>query len=191
MAWVLGISDPGHALFKQDTSRTRWRSVWLVTIAKSDLHCLQVDAKEAAMPLSEYEQRVLDQLERDLGTDPKLGRTMARQTRSRGRIVLGVFGVIAGLAVLVIGAASQMVWLGVAGFAIMAAVALWALLGPRSKPEPAVKSADAKSAGAKSSGSVGSGQAQAKGKKGHTKDGRPFMTRLEERFERRREQGDL
>ncbi|PKQ14247.1 MAG: hypothetical protein CVT68_12870, partial [Actinobacteria bacterium HGW-Actinobacteria-8] len=25
------------------------------------------------MPLSEYEQRVLDQLERDLGTDPKLG----------------------------------------------------------------------------------------------------------------------
>ena len=54
------------------------------------------------MPLSEYEQRVLDQLERDLGTDPKLGRTMSRQPRSRGRLVLGVFGVIAGLAVLVI-----------------------------------------------------------------------------------------
>ena len=108
---------------------------------------------------------------------------MARQPRSRGRLVLGVFGVVAGLAVLVIGAASQMVLLGVAGFAIMAGVALWALLGPRAKPEPAVA--------AKPGATPGSGQAQVKGKKGRTKDGRPFMTRLEERFERRREQGDL
>ena len=141
------------------------------------------------MPLSEYEQRVLDQLERDLGSDPKLGRTMARQPRSRGRLVLGVFGVIAGLAVLVIGAATQMVLLGVAGFAIMAGVALWALLGPRAKPQAAPKPSDSKPSGA--SGASSSGQAQAKGKKGRAKDSRPFMTRLEERFERRREQGDL
>ena len=141
------------------------------------------------MPLSEYEQRVLDQLERDLGSDPKLGRTMARQPRSRGRLVLGVFGVIAGLAVLVIGAATQMVLLGVAGFAIMAGVALWALLGPRAKPQPAPKPSDSKPAGV--SGGSASAQAQAKGKKGRSKDSRPFMTRLEERFERRREQGDL
>ena len=142
------------------------------------------------MPLSEYEQRVLDQLERDLGSDPKLGRTMARQPRSRGRLVLGVFGVIAGLAVLVIGAASQMVLLGVAGFAIMAGVALWALLGPRAKPQAAPKAADSKPGGTSGS-AAGKAQPQSKGKKGRSKDSRPFMTRLEERFERRREQGDL
>ena len=142
------------------------------------------------MPLSEYEQRVLDQLERDLGSDPKLGRTMARQPRSRGRLVLGVFGVIAGLAVLVIGAASQMVLLGVAGFAIMAGVALWALLGPRAKPQAAPKATDSKPGGTSDS-AAGKAQSQSKGKKGRSKDSRPFMTRLEERFERRREQGDL
>ena len=145
------------------------------------------------MPLSEYEQRVLDQLERDLGSDPKLGRTMARQPRSRGRLVLGVFGVIAGLAVLVIGAATQMVLLGVAGFAIMAGVALWALLGPRAKPQPAPKPSDSKPTGSTGGSTTGQApsQSQTKGKKGRSKDSRPFMTRLEERFERRREQGDL
>jgi hypothetical protein len=131
------------------------------------------------MPLSEYEQRVLEQLERDLGADPKLGRTMARQPRSRGRFVFAVFGVIAGLAVLLIGAATQIVILGVAGFAVMALAALWAMLGPR-KRVPA--SAAPVAQGAK---------ADASGKKGRRKDDRPFMVRLEERFERRREQGDL
>jgi hypothetical protein len=133
------------------------------------------------MPLSEYEQRVLEQLERDLGADPKLGRTMARQPRSRARLVFAVFGVIAGLAVLLIGAATQIVLLGVAGFALMAIAALWAMLGPRQRA-----SADATATGAKPS----SGK-PASGKKGRSKDDRPFMVRLEERFERRREQGDL
>jgi Flp pilus assembly protein TadB len=138
------------------------------------------DAKEAGMPLSEYEQRVLEQLERDLGADPKLGRTMARQPRSRGRLVFAVFGVIAGLAVLLIGAATQIVILGVAGFAIMALAALWAMLGPRER------SASESSTTGKSSTGKGAASAKKSGK-----DDRPFMVRLEERFERRREQGDL
>jgi hypothetical protein len=133
------------------------------------------------MPLSEYEQRVLEQLERDLGSDPKLGRTMAREPRSRGRFVFGVFGVIAGLAVLLIGAASQIVVLGVAGFAIMALAALWAMLGPRKR------STDS----AAGSGAAPSGKPASSSKKGRRKDDRPFMVKLEERFERRREQGDL
>src|SRR5690606_2504152 len=90
------------------------------------------------MPLSEYEQRVLEQLERDLGADPKLGRTMARQPRSRGRLVVAVFGIIAGIAVLLVGAVTQIVLLGVAGFAIMALAALWAMLSPvKEAPAPA------------------------------------------------------
>jgi hypothetical protein len=131
------------------------------------------------MPLSEYEQRVLEELERDLGADPKLGRTMARQPRSRGRLVMGVFGVIAGLAVLVVGAASQVILVGVAGFAIMAAATLWAMLAP--KGGPAVKAATP----------TKGGPASAKAKSQPAKDDRSFMTKLEERFERRREQGDL
>lgn len=134
------------------------------------------------MPLSEYEQRVLEQLERDLGADPKLGRTMARQPRSRGRLVFAVFGVIAGLAVLLIGAATQIVLLGVAGFAVMALAALWAMLGPRQR------SAGDTATAATGKPSAGKGGSSTK-KSG--KDDRPFMVKLEERFERRREQGDL
>lgn len=129
------------------------------------------------MPLSEYEQRVLEELERDLGADPKLGRTMAKQPRSRGRLVLGVFGVIAGLTVLVIGTATQVIVVGVAGFAIMAAAALWAMLAPRGAAPKAAASKGG-SAGPKPKSQAGG-------------DDRSFMTKLEERFERRREQGDL
>lgn len=128
------------------------------------------------MPLSEYEQRVLEQLERDLGADPKLGRTMSRQSQSRGRLVMAVFGVIAGLAVLLVGAVTQIVVLGVAGFAIMAFAALWAVIGPRQRATAAAQPKSAESA---------------KAKKGRGKDDRSFMVKLEERFERRREQGDL
>lgn len=133
------------------------------------------------MPLSEYEQRVLEQLERDLGADPKLGRTLAKQPRSRGRLVLGVFGVIAGLTVLVIGTATQVILVGVAGFAIMAAATLWAMLAPRGTTPKAQGKG----------GATGPKGMSPKGKSQSARDERPFMTKLEERFERRREQGDL
>ncbi|MCB2413752.1 DUF3040 domain-containing protein [Demequina sp. TTPB684] len=125
------------------------------------------------MPLSEYEQRVLDQLERDLGADPKLGRTMARAPHQRGRIVAGALGVIAGLGVVLVGAVAQIVPVGIAGFALMIAAAMWAIFTPRRQP------ASAKPRGV-------AGQA---GKKRAAKE--PFMRRVEERLARRRESGDL
>lgn len=127
------------------------------------------------MPLSEYEQRVLDQLERDLGADPKLGRTMSRGPRNRARIAGGLIGVLAGLGVVLAGAITQVVPLGIAGFALMLAAAMWVILaptrpaGPRAVPTP---------------GAPGAG-------KGHAKRKEPFMRRVEERLERRREQGDF
>lgn len=129
------------------------------------------------MPLSEYEQRVLEQLERDLGSDPQLGRAMKRGPRPRARIAVGALGVLVGLGVVVIGAVSQMLWLGVLGFAVMIGVALWALLAPAPSP------------GAAKGSSKGDGPHG--GKSGRRKDERSFMQRLEERYERRREQGDL
>lgn len=125
------------------------------------------------MPLSEYEQRVLDQLERDLGTDPKLGRTMARGYRQRGRIVGGALGVLIGLGVVLIGAVAQIIPVGIAGFALMLAAAMWAMFTPR------------KHAAAKASGR---GATQAAKKQA---DKESFMRRVEERLARRREKGDL
>lgn len=127
------------------------------------------------MPLSEYEQRVLEQLERDLGSDPQLGRAMKRGPQSRSRIALGVVGVVVGLGVVVIGVMTQMLWLGIVGFALMIAVSLWALLGGSSSGE----AAPAKQAKGKS---TGPSKPQSK---------KPFMQRMEERYDRRREKGDF
>ena len=127
------------------------------------------------MPLSEYEQRVLEQLERDLGSDPQLGRAMKRGPKSRSRIALGVVGVVAGLGVVVVGVMTQMMWLGIVGFALMIAVALWALLGGTSSVAGTSSSTPAKGKG-------GASKPQTK---------KPFIQRMEERYDRRRENGDF
>ncbi|WP_084127098.1 DUF3040 domain-containing protein [Demequina sp. NBRC 110054] len=129
------------------------------------------------MPLSEYEQRVLEQLERDLGTDPQLGRAMKRGPKARSRIALGVVGVVVGLGVVVIAVVTQILWLGIVGFAVMVASALWALLGGSS-------AAPVKGAGAKAKGKGGPAAKPRPTKK-------PFTQRMEERYDRRRENGDF
>lgn len=127
------------------------------------------------MPLSEYEQRVLEELERDLGADPKLGQAMSRTPRSRGKLTWSVLGVLVGLGIVLAGAVSQLPVLGIAGFALMIAAGLWALMSPRSVATPHVK------------GEPKSGP----GSKAAKQEDQNFMRRVEERFERRREQGDL
>lgn len=122
------------------------------------------------MPLSEYEQRVLEALERDLGQDPKLKSAMTRAPRSAARIALSGVGVLLGLGV-VLGGVMAKVWIvGIAGFGLMIIAALWGLLG-----------------GGSSRGASAPTVATAKGKKSR----QGFMTRLEERFEKRREEGEL
>lgn len=123
------------------------------------------------MPLSEYEQRVLNELERDLGTDPKLKSAMRRGHRSGARIVAAGIGVMVGLGIVLMGVMTQVWPTGILGFALMVASALWAI----------------------SDGSSGKEEAPA-GKGGKKKGPQPkkgFISRLEERFEKRREQGDL
>lgn len=122
------------------------------------------------MPLSEYEQRVLDDLERDLGADPKLKSAMTRSRRTFGHLVPAVAGVIVGLGVVLKGVMTDLWIVGVGGFVFMITTVLWAVLAPA----PAKRHS--------SKGTAGKG-------KGKSRQG--FMTRLEERFERRREQGDV
>lgn len=122
------------------------------------------------MPLSEHEQRLLEQMERQLyADDPKLASTLrgsGRSLRSRHRLLLGVLGVAGGMALLVAGVASA--WpLGVAGFLVMLGGGWLASTGWQS--DASTQSATPKPSDAKSPQRSG------------------FMTRIEERWERRRE----
>lgn len=129
------------------------------------------------MPLSEYEQRVLDQLEHDLGQDASLHRAMSRGPRTPARVIGGAVGVLVGLGIVLVGVMTEMPLIGIFGFAVMAGVALWALLAPRKSAEPTSKAATAAGGAPK--------------KPTPAKDNKDFMRRMEERFDRRREQGEL
>ena len=126
------------------------------------------------MPLSEHEQRLLEQMERQLyADDPKLASTLRGSGRSlRHRVVFGIIGIVIGLALLVSGVASQLWILGVAGFLVMLAGGWWASSGWHS------------GGGA----SPGASRPAAGGGSSPRKSG--FMSRFEERWERRRD-GDL
>ena len=71
------------------------------------------------MPLSEHEQRLLEQMERQLyADDPKLASTLrgsGRSLRTRHQVVFGIVGIAIGLALLVAGVAAQLWPLGAAG----------------------------------------------------------------------------
>lgn len=124
------------------------------------------------MPLSEYEQRVLAQMEQQLSSDdPKLAQTFAGPSRGRrtGRVVLGVAVVVAGLGALIGGVALHMSWLGVVGFAVMFGGVMVAL-----------------SRGKAPEGEQGTGSGSTPGKPTGTKPPSSFMTRMEERWDRRR-----
>jgi hypothetical protein len=128
------------------------------------------------MPLSEYEQRVLEQMERQLTSDdPRLANTLTqRGHRPFGRYVIAGVGASVGLLLLVLGAANSLPWLGVIGFVVMFAAVAFAFAAPhrssghRSGPRGVVQ---------------GDGQVKP-ASKGRQKSS--FMSRLEERWERRR-----
>ena len=84
------------------------------------------------MPLSEYEQRVLEQMERQLTSDdPRLANTLTqRGHRPFGRYVIAGVGASVGLLLLVLGAANSLPWLGVIGFVVMFAAVAFAFAAP-------------------------------------------------------------
>ncbi|MDO5727663.1 MAG: DUF3040 domain-containing protein [Bowdeniella nasicola] len=82
------------------------------------------------MALSEYEQRVLAEMEQHLrADDPRLASSMA--SKSRGidirRLSLGILGFILGLIGLLAGVATSQTWIGIIGFIVMLASAVWAM----------------------------------------------------------------
>src|SRR3954454_10601566 len=77
---------------------------------------------EVDVPLSEHEQRLLEQIERALvDDDPKFAssvRTGDRRLKARRKLQLGAALIVVGLAVLVGGAVARSVPLGVFGFLV-------------------------------------------------------------------------
>ena len=130
------------------------------------------------MPLSEHEQRMLEQIEKALyAEDPKFAHSVrARDPRVhyRRRVILAVIGFLLGVGLLVAGVIIKYIPMGVAGFLVLLTCALWALtswrhmsgLGPR-RTSPRKRRSRDRSQPA----------------------GRGFMERLEERW-RRRQEGD-
>lgn len=122
------------------------------------------------MPLSEYEQRVLAQMEQQLRTaDPKLAQSMDTRTGiDIKRMSLGIGLALLGLGLLVGGAVWNQVWLGVLGFLAMLAGVMYATTGPKS----VIRGKKGKQAGPKA------------GKPGK---GSSFMDRQQDRWNKRGE----
>jgi DUF3040 family protein len=92
-----------------------------------------------AVPLSEHEQRLFDQIERSLAEDPKFAsavRASDPRFHARRRIVVAAFVIILGLALVVYGTVSSNTPLGVAGFVVMLGSAAFAMQSRRKGQAP-------------------------------------------------------
>ena len=136
------------------------------------------------MPLSEHEQRLLEQIERALvDDDPKFAssvRTGDRRLKARRKLQLGALLVVVGLAVLVGGAVARSVPLGVLGFLVMFGGAILGVFNYKA----ATGAVESGSSPAGGRGPAGAGRAGRGGKVGR----QPLKNRLEERFRRRYDQ---
>ena len=137
------------------------------------------------MPLSEHEQRLLEQMERALyAEDPKFASALRGadlRTHYRRRILQASVGFLVGIALLVTGVVVPIIPLSIAGFIVMLAAAFFALSSWRAIPG-AREGAEAPPAAASPRGRRGG-----RGGRKQRGSGR-FMERLEERWNRRREE---
>lgn len=128
------------------------------------------------MPLSEHEQRLLEQMEKALyAEDPKFA-TSLRSTgpggAQRGRAALGVLGFLGGMGLVLAGVATAVIALGVVGFAIMLAGAVLVYSAFSARPAVAAVEGDQQSA-----------------PQAPKQNGPGFMGKMEDRW-RRRAEGD-
>ena len=83
------------------------------------------------MPLSEHEQRQLEQIEQALYSDyPKLVQSVRAQdprVHYKRRVVEAAIGFLIGVGLLLAGVISKIIPVGVGGFLVMLACAMWAL----------------------------------------------------------------
>jgi Flp pilus assembly protein TadB len=95
------------------------------------------DDKEGTVPLSDHEQRLLDQIEQALyAEDPKFAsavRSARTRSHTRRTIVLAAFGVVVGLGLVLVGLIGAIVEVSVVGFVLVVAAVGFAVRGLRSR----------------------------------------------------------
>ena len=141
------------------------------------------------MPLSEHEQRLLEQMERALyAEDPKFATSM-RNPRSvaadKRRAAVGVVGFLVGMGLLLVGVASHLVIVGVVGFLAMLGGIWLAVVALR--PAPPGTNPATGTAAPRSPRSPRSSRPRGQRSSG----GESLSQRMEERWRRRRETGDF
>lgn len=79
------------------------------------------------MPLSEHEQRLLDEMERNLYGGSSDVHSAQRSGRPNYRFVaLGTITAVVGLVILIVAVMTQLILVGLAGFVVMFGGVLWA-----------------------------------------------------------------
>ena len=130
------------------------------------------------MPLSEHEQRLLEQMERALyAEDPKFAsslRSAGPRPGNRRKAAIGVLTALVGFALLITGAATSIIVVGVLGFLAMLVGTFLVVTTLRVGPETEAPVA----------GTPGKASKPAKAPK------TGFMDKVEERFRKRREGDD-
>jgi hypothetical protein len=131
------------------------------------------------MPLSEHEQRLLEQMEQALyAEDPKFA-TQLRGSDARSfyrkRLLIAGTGFVVGIAALMGGAISKQTWLAVVGFLLMLGAAWYGISAWRRLPAPG-------ESGSFPTSSAAGGSA----KKKQANPG--FVARAEERWRKRRDE---
>jgi hypothetical protein len=147
-----------------------------------------------AVPLSEHEQRQLEQIEQALYSDyPKLAQSVRAQDpriHYKRRVVEAAIGFLIGVGLLLAGVISKIIPVGVGGFLVMLACAMWALTSWRHMG--GIVSGRGLGVARSPEAARGTGGGKGKGRRRRGRDKTPaltFMERLEERWRRRQEGG--
>ena len=141
------------------------------------------------MPLSEHEQRQLEQIEQALyREDPKFGRLVRwsdPRVHYKRKLAYGLVGAVAGAGMLVAGIVTRHVYMLAAGAAVVALSLVWAVASWRRHL------ARVRPARSRAQRSPGPGRARGPGRPPAPRQSRRarLMERMEERW-RRRQEGD-
>jgi hypothetical protein len=127
------------------------------------------------VPLSEHEQRQLEQIEQALYADyPRFAnavRASDPRVHYKRRVIEAAFGFLLGVGMLLAGVVTKYIWIGVAGFVVMLACSMWALTSYRHM----------------TGATTGRGPARPKERRSRRAASPGMMERLEERWRRRQE----
>ena len=135
------------------------------------------------MPLSEHEQRQIEQIEQALrASDPRFADTVRAadpQVHYKRRIIGAALGFLIGVGLLLAGVVVDVIAIAVAGFVVMLAASLWAVTSYRRMTGNATAKA----------GRSGKMRRAARRRPAGRQAGSGLMGRLEERWRHRQQDG--